>query len=81
MAAQRYSSYSEIDRDLEILQLERQIHLEKMKMGVQDAKENLKLGNVLEGYLGFSKESTPSIISRVFKIALPFVLKYIKKKM
>ena len=78
--AKRYSSYAEIDRDLAILQLERTIHLEKMKVGLENAKENLKLGNVVEGYLGFSKESTPSILTRVAKIALPFALKFLRKK-
>lgn len=81
MAAKRYSSYAEIDRDLEILQLERDIHLEKMKLGLDKAKENLKIGNVVEGYFEFSKKGTPSVVTQILKFALPFVLKFLKKKL
>lgn len=75
-----YSTYADIDRDLEILQLERQIHLEKMKLGVENVKDNLKVNNLISGAFGFSNEKSPSMVSKIFKLAMPFILRYLKKK-
>ena len=73
-------SYAEIDRELEILKLERQLHLEKMKLGLENTKENLKLGNLVEGYIGFSTTSSSgSLISKLVNYALPFILKFLKR--
>lgn len=80
MASKKYSSYKEIDRDLEILRLERQIHLEKVKLSVQKTKENIKLGNLIEGYFDFSKEKTASSIFRIARMAIPTVLEFILGK-
>lgn len=78
MASKKYSSYAEIDRDLEILRLERQIHLEKMKLSVEKTKDNIKLGNLVEGYFDFSKEKAPSFIFRILRLAIPSILEFIK---
>lgn len=80
MKPKQYSSYAEIDRELEILKLERQLHLEKMKLGLENTKENLKLGNLVEGYIGFSTTSSSgSLISKLVNYALPFILKFLKR--
>lgn len=81
MPSKKYASYSEIDRDLEILRLERQIHLEKIKLGVEKTKENLKLGNLVEGYFDFSKEEKSSIIFRIVRMAVPSILQFVRGKM
>jgi len=81
MKTKHYSSYAEIDRALEILKLERQLHLEKVKLGIEHTKDTMKLGNLVEGYVGFSSTSNSgSMISKIIHLALPFVVKYIKRK-
>ena len=80
MHSRKYSSYAEIDRELEILQLERQIHVEKIKLELGKTKENLKLGNLVEGYFEFSKEEKASFIFRMVRLALPTVLGFFKGK-
>lgn len=80
MAAKQYSSYAEIDRDLEILKMERQLHLEKVKYELGNAKENLKFGNLVEGYFGFSFENKTSVISKIIRFLMPYVLKFMKSK-
>lgn len=80
MAAKQYSSYAEIDRDLAILKLERQLHLEKVKYELDNAKENLKFGNLVEGYFGFSFENKSSVIFKVIRFITPYVLKFMKSK-
>lgn len=80
MATKKYASYAEIDRDLEILRLERQIHLEKLKLSIDKTKENVKLGNLIEGYFDFSKEKTPSLFTRIARLAIPSILNFVKNK-
>lgn len=80
MNTKSYSSYAEIDRDLEILKLERQIHREKLKLGIENAKENLKIGNVLEGYLEFSSEQKTSSMHSIVQLILPLITNFIRSK-
>lgn len=76
----RYTSYADIDRDLAILQLEREIQLEKIKLGFQNLKDDAKPVNMVKGYFGITKDDNSSVLSKIAKVALPFVLKLFKKK-
>jgi len=80
MEEKHYASYAEIDRNLEILKLEREIHIEKIKFHYENIKDNLKLGNLVEGYLCFSKESKSSWVSQIVDLMIPFIIKFVKKK-
>jgi hypothetical protein len=40
MEAKKYSSYAEIDRDLEILKLEKEIQYQKLNLCLQKTKES-----------------------------------------
>ncbi len=80
MKKKSYSSYAEIDRELQILQLEREIHLEKIKLGLSTIKEDMRPMNMVKGYFGISKDSDSPAMSGIIKMALPFVTRFIKKK-
>ncbi len=67
MQTKRYSSYAEIEHDLKIIQLEREIHYQKIKLHLEKTKGNLNLGNLLEGYLRFSLEGSSSVFVRILK--------------
>ena len=41
MEQKKYSSYADIDRDLEILKLEKEIHYQKLLLSVKKTKESL----------------------------------------
>ncbi len=47
MTKRKYTSYDEIDRDLKILKLEREIQLEKIKQSGQQMKDSLSFTSVL----------------------------------
>lgn len=74
MATKKYSSYAQIDDDLEILKLEKEIHYQKMILSLQKTKEiltpNAIVGNIIS--------STNSILSSPYgvmiKMAVPFIL-------
>lgn len=70
-----YSSYDEINRDLEILNLERKLHYDKIKQSIDDLKENLTLPNLAMGLLDISKEDTKPLVTTVFKAVVPFLVK------
>ncbi|WP_343748769.1 DUF6327 family protein [Fluviicola sp.] len=73
----KYNSFEEIDLDLKILKLEREIHAQKFKRGLQGAKQNLRPANLLEETLGGISE--PSFIERIVSTILHFVLKSFKE--
>lgn len=69
-----YSSYDEIDLDLEILDLERKLHYQKAKRSIGDLKDNLTIGKVAQGVLGISGGAKP-LVKTAFRAALPFLVK------
>jgi hypothetical protein len=74
-----YSSFEEIELDLKILKLEREIHVQKIKMGFRETGENLRPMNLLQGYIGEGNQSTFSLIEQVIKFILQFVVKPFKE--
>lgn len=70
-----YSSYDEIDRDLEILDVERKLHYYKVKRSVDDLKEHLTFSNLVQGLLGISLENTKPLVKTVFTATLPFLVR------
>jgi hypothetical protein len=74
-----YSSFEEIELDLKILKLEREIHAQKIKMGFQETGENLRPMNLLQDYIGAGNQTTFSLIEQVIKFILQFVVKPFKE--
>ncbi len=70
MIQTQYTSFKEIDRDLKILRLQRQIEEEKVKLAVQNTKKELYPTNILG-------EMAPLLQ----KIAISFIAKKLLKKL
>ncbi|MNJ89065.1 hypothetical protein D3C87_66260 [compost metagenome] len=70
-----YSSFEEIELDLQILKLEREIHAQKIKMGFRETGDNLRPMNLLQDYIGNTNQTTFSLIEQVVKFILQFVVK------
>lgn len=75
----RYSSFEEIELDLKILRLEREIHAQKIKLTIERTKQNLQPVNLLQDYIGESNQMTFSLIEQIFRIILQFVVKPFKE--
>lgn len=69
MMQTEYTSFEEIDRDLKVLKLQRQIEEEKVKLAVQNTKKELYPTNILGG-----------IAPLLQKIAISLVAKKLLKK-
>lgn len=74
-----YSSFEEIELDLQILKVQREIHAQKIKLNLEKTGENLRPINLLEDYIGETNRTTFSLIEQVIKIILQFVVKPFKE--
>jgi hypothetical protein len=74
-----YSSFEEIELDLKILQLEREIHAQKIKINIEKTGENLRPINLLQDYLGTQNQTNLSMIEQIVKFILQFVVKPFKE--
>ena len=76
MEVKKYSSYSEIDKDLEILKLEKEISYQKLVLSFQNTKDSVTPQNIIKGFLAPYKEAIPIPILSIFKTAAPFIISY-----
>jgi hypothetical protein len=75
METKKYSSYKQIDADLDILRLEREIHYQKMLLQGKNTLESFKPGHLVRGFFGSYK----SILFDSSKEILSTGIKYITK--
>ncbi|WP_234416305.1 DUF6327 family protein [Flagellimonas amoyensis] len=68
MKGKKYSSFDEIEQDMKILQLQREIDEEKLKYAFQSTKEELYPTNLLGGFSGIAKKLALSFVtSKILK--------------
>lgn len=74
MKKKKYSSYAEIDRDLEILKLEKDINYQKLVLSFQKTKESITPQNIVSGfvssYTDYFKNSYPQILQSIIPIVV-----------
>ena len=64
----KYNSFREIDQDLKILALEREINKEYTKYSLQELKTYFYPFNLIKSFDGFvAKVMIPFILTRIFK--------------
>lgn len=79
METKKYSSYAQIERELEILRIEKEISYQKLVYGFQKTKESITPSNIVSGVIGSSLNAFSGSYGSLLTIALPFVIKWIKK--
>jgi len=74
METKKYSSYAEIDMDLEILKLEREINYQKILLSVDKTKESIvpfrKINKVLESVSTFSSGTLGMLLKTIIPMAI-----------
>lgn len=73
METKIYTSFEQVDRDIEILKLEREIHYQKLVLHVQKTKENISTRNILSGLFHVS---IPKNIPKVLKYISPWLIQW-----
>ena len=81
MEPKKYSSYAEIEQDLEILKLEREINYQKILLSIDKTKESIipfrKINKVLETVSVFLSGTYGTILKTVIPILINW---YMNKK-
>ena len=80
MTTKKYSSYADIDRDLEILNLERQINYQKLVLSVDKTKESLLPSNLISGLFSSYKSITSNIYVIILQFVIPCVINWLKNR-
>lgn len=76
-AQKKYSSYAEIDRDLEILKLEKEICYQKLVLSIQKTKDTITPENIISGFLEPYKEAIPNPYRNILKTILPYIISFL----
>lgn len=76
METKKYSSYAEIEHDLEILKLEKEIHYKKMLLSFDRTKENILPSKPLEGFYAVYKKVFSGTFGMILKILIPYAVNW-----
>lgn len=77
MQPKKYSSYAEIEHDLEILKLEKEIYFQKMKLSYEKTKESVFPSEPVQGFYAVYKKVFSGALGSILKIALPYVISWL----
>lgn len=77
METKKYSSYAEIERDLEILKLEKEISYQRLVLSIQKTKEEITPENIVTGFMEPFKIEIPSSIKTILRTVLPYIISYL----
>ncbi len=80
METKKYSSYAEIQLELEILKLERELNLKRIVSNVEKAKESLLPQNLIKSFLGDYKSILANFPGVLLNIAIPILINWITKR-
>jgi hypothetical protein len=76
MEEKKYSSYAEIDRELEILKLEKQINYQKLVLSFHKTTDLITPENIVNGFLEPYKEAIPNQLLTIIKAVFPYIISY-----
>lgn len=80
MESKKYSSFAQIDSDLEILKLERELNYQKLIYSIQKTKESFALPRIVCGLFGSCKTLLSESYGGLLSMAIPFLLKWVINK-
>ena len=76
----KYSSFAQIELELEILKLEKELNLEKIKYNVEKTKESLLPKNIVKSFLGDYKTILSNSSGTIFNIVIPLIINWFTKR-
>lgn len=76
MEPKKYSSYAEIDKDLEILRLEREIHYRKTLLSIDKTKECIVPTRTISRISNLYNRFFSGTYGTLLKIAIPYVINW-----
>lgn len=80
MEVKKYSTYAQIEKDLEILKLEKEIEYQKLVLSFQKTKESFTPQGIVNNFLSSYKTIFSNSYIDIINIALPYLIKWMLKK-
>lgn len=80
METKKYSTYAEIDRDLEILKIEKEIEYHKLVLSFQKTKESFMPQGIVNNFLSSYKSILSNSYLDIIKMGLPYLIQWILKR-
>lgn len=80
MQTKKYSSYAQIDRELEILKIEKEICYQKLVFSIQKTKESFTFLNLTTNVIDSVKSTFFSSYATFLRILIPIIIKWFRHK-
>ena len=80
METKKYSSYAQIELELKILKVERELNLKRIVLNVEKTKESFMPLNLLKGFIGDYKSILSNYSGTILNIAIPILINWIIKR-
>ena len=80
MTKKRYTSYQQIDCELAILKVEKELNLQRIVLNVEKAKERLLPLNLIKGFLGDYKSILSTSPGKIIGFAIPIIISWIRNR-
>ncbi|MGM8360854.1 DUF6327 family protein [Flavobacterium sp. ARAG 55.4] len=80
MQTKKYSSYAQIDNELEILKIEKEISYQKLVLSVQKTKESFTFLNVASNVTDAVKSTFFSSSGTILSLMIPIIIKWFTNK-
>ena len=80
MEIKKYSSFDEIEIELKILKLEKEISFQKLIWNIQKIKEDLSPQNIIEQVIGSYKSILSKMYEAILSTIIPIVINWFSKR-
>lgn len=80
MGTKKYSSYAQIDIELEILKVEKELNLKRIVLDVEKTKESFLPLNLIKGFVGDYKSILSNYSGTIINIAVPILMNWLFKR-
>jgi len=80
MGTKKYSSYAQIELELEILKVERELNLKRIVLNIEKTKESLLPKNIIKEIFGDYKSFLSNSSGMILKIVIPLLINWFTKR-
>lgn len=80
MEPKKYSSYAEIDRELEILKVQKDINYHKLKLSFEKTKENITPYKIVNGFVSSYTNYFSNSYTTILQTFLPYAIGWFLNK-
>jgi uncharacterized membrane protein len=77
MGTKKYSSYAQIELELEILKVEKSLNLQRIVLNTESFKECLLPENVVKSFFGDYKSIFSNYSGKILNIVIPIIINWL----